>query len=168
PACIVCTEFFNEVCIRRARQFGASSFLCKPVRRQSLYDAIIESVNAMGDALMECDIPIVEPRKARATAIADYLAARGIPRQSYGFRFLCDAVTISRQNPGALTAVTKSLYPEIARINESTPARVERDIRSAILHAYRHSNLRVNGARPTNREFIQLLADQSFDSVELI
>jgi len=91
------------------------------------------------------------------------LAASGIPRQSFGYRYLCDAVAIVRRNPASLSAITKLLYPEIARINASTPARVERDIRSAIFYAHRHFDLQINGSRPTNREFIQLLTDQALD-----
>lgn len=160
PAFIVCTEFCNEVSIRRARQYGACCFLCKPVSRQALYDAIVESVNAMGRALMDDENPKVEPSRGAVAAIKSFLAASGIPRQSFGYRYLCDAAAIARRNPESLSAVTKLLYPEIARINASTPARVERDIRSAIFYAHQHFNLQIHGSRPTNREFIQLLADQ--------
>jgi two-component system response regulator (stage 0 sporulation protein A) len=163
PAFIVCTEFGNEVCIRRAHQYGACCFLCKPVSRQALYDAIVESVNVMGRALMSDESAKPEPPRGANVAIKAFLAASGIPRQSFGYRYLCDAAAIARQNPASLSAITKLLYPEIARINASTPARVERDIRTAIYYAYQHFNLQVNGSRPTNREFIQLMTDQAHD-----
>lgn len=163
PAFIICTSFCSEVCIRRARQYGACYFLCKPIARQALYDAIVESSNTMESALITDEDPKTEPPKSANETIKSFLAASGIPRQSIGYRYLCDAATITQQNPAILSAITKHLYPEIARINASTPTRVERDIRSAIYYAYQHFNLRVNGSRPTNREFIQLLADRARD-----
>lgn len=161
PSFIVCTEFCNEVCIRRARQWGASGFLSKPISRLALYDTIVESVNVMGRALTDCTNPIPPPAKEPGADIRALLTSSGIPKQSYGYRYLCDAVSIASQNPASLSAITKNLYPEIARINASTPARVERDIRTAISYAHQHFDLKINGSRPTNREFIQLLTDHA-------
>jgi DNA-binding NarL/FixJ family response regulator len=62
PVFIVCTEFCNEVSIRRARQYGASCFLSKPVSRQALYDAIVESVNSIAHSLLEEKHPTNELR----------------------------------------------------------------------------------------------------------
>lgn len=161
PVFIICTEFCNEVGIRRARQYGACCFLCKPVSAQALYDAIVECVKVQGDALI-AEETAKSQSECACTTIKSFLAESGIPKQSYGYRYLCDAVTIAQQNPASLTAITKQLYPEIARINASTPARVERDIRSAIRYAHQHFNLRINGTRPTNREFIQILTDHAY------
>ncbi len=165
PAFIICTEFCNEICIRRARQYGACCFLCKPVARQALYDAIVESVHVMGRALTGEESAKPEPEKNNGPSVTEFLAASGIPKQSIGYRYICDAVAIAVQNPSSLTSITKLLYPEIARINASTPARVERDIRSAIFYAHQHFNLQINGSRPTNREFIQLAADQAYQQL---
>ncbi len=168
PAFIVCTEFTNEVCIHRASQYGACYFLCKPVARHVLYDAIVDSVNAMGLDLTNEVPTIAEVTKSTDEMISNFLASSGIPKQSSGYRYLCDAAAIVGKNPSILSALTKLLYPEIARMNKSTPARVERNIRSAIFHAYRHNNLQINGSRPTNREFIQMLTDQMNESTSSI
>jgi DNA-binding NarL/FixJ family response regulator len=85
PVFIVCTDFCNEVSIRRAFKYGASSFLCKPVTRQSIYDAIVTSVNSLAHSKVTVEHPLIEPQQTIRSAIAAFLSERGIPRQSAGY-----------------------------------------------------------------------------------
>ena len=73
--------------------------------------------------------------------------------------------------PEYINAVTKRLYPEIAKRNGTTASRVERAIRHAIEVAWGRGELdtlnslfgyTVNGGKgkPTNSEFIALIADK--------
>ena len=70
-----------------------------------------------------------------------------------------------------INAVTKVLYPEVARRYNTTPSRVERAIRHAIEVAWDRGNVEVleqyfgytiNSSRgkPTNSEFIAMIADK--------
>ena len=73
--------------------------------------------------------------------------------------------------PEYINAVTKRLYPEIAKKNGTTASRVERAIRHAIEVAWDRGDLdtlqRFFGytvsntkGKPTNSEFIALIADK--------
>ena len=70
-----------------------------------------------------------------------------------------------------INSVTKVLYPTIARKYETTPSRVERAIRHAIEVAWSRGNsdtmhelfgytLQQGKLKPTNSEFIALIADK--------
>ena len=70
-----------------------------------------------------------------------------------------------------INAITKVLYPQVAKAFETTPSRVERAIRHAIEVAWDRGDLEtlqsffgytVSNAKgkPTNSEFIALIADR--------
>lgn len=70
-----------------------------------------------------------------------------------------------------LSAITKILYPTIAKRNKTTPSRVERAIRHAIEVAWSRGNMEVINSmfsytvctgkgKPTNSEFMALIADR--------
>ena len=70
-----------------------------------------------------------------------------------------------------LSAVTKELYPAIAKKNKTTPSRVERAIRHAIEVAWNRGKIETinslfgytvaeDKGKPTNSEFIAIVADK--------
>ena len=70
-----------------------------------------------------------------------------------------------------LNFITKVLYPEIAKFFKTTPSRVERAIRHAIEVAWDRGNIEIlnsyfgytidsNKGKPTNSEFIAMIADK--------
>lgn len=156
PAFIVCTDFYNEVCIRRARKYGASAFLCKPVYTPSVVDAIIESCSEKCGGISGDDIESEMGRSSEG--VYEKLIDMGVSQDCEGFRYLCDAVDIVRRQPEAISAVTKVIYPELAKMNGTTAACAERNIRTAVQKAFRNGGLRINGRRPTNKEMIEYLA----------
>lgn len=69
-----------------------------------------------------------------------------------------------------INSVTKLLYPTIAKMNNTTSSRVERAIRHAIevawdrgdvdvLNSYFGYTIRNSRGKPTNSEFIAMIAD---------
>ena len=92
--------------------------------------------------------------------------------QSFTFRIF----SLRRQAPlllaaGQANAITKVLYPQVAKTFQTTPSRVERAIRHAIEVAWDRGDLdtlqRFFGytvsntkGKPTNSEFIALIADK--------
>ncbi|MGD9560390.1 MAG: sporulation initiation factor Spo0A C-terminal domain-containing protein [Oscillospiraceae bacterium] len=95
----------------------------------------------------------------------------GVPAHIKGYRFLRDAILMVTENPALINAVTKLLYPDIARNHATTASRVERAIRHAIevawdrgdieiLNFYFGSTVHSLRGKPTNSEFIAMLADR--------
>ena len=94
----------------------------------------------------------------------------GIPAHIKGYHYLRDAIMMAVEDMDVLNAITKIMYPEVAKKNHTTSSRVERAIRHAIEVAWNRGKVDVldrlfgytvsNGkGKPTNSEFIALIAD---------
>ncbi len=103
--------------------------------------------------------------------VTDILHSMGVPANIKGYRYLRDAIIISVYDVGVLTTITKSLYPLIAERNNATVVQVERAIRHAIevswfrgeystIYAFFGYTVENKKGRPTNSEFIALVADK--------
>ena len=95
----------------------------------------------------------------------------GVPAHIKGYQYLREAIIITVQDMDVINAVTKVLYPEVARRFGTTASRVERAIRHAIEVAWDRGDLEtlqkyfgytVSNAKgkPTNSEFIAMIADR--------
>lgn len=95
----------------------------------------------------------------------------GVPAHIKGYLYLREAITIVIDDMDYLGAVTKELYPAVAEKFNTTPSRVERAIRHAIEVAWNRGSIenidRIfsytvhnNKGKPTNSEFIALVADK--------
>ena len=95
----------------------------------------------------------------------------GVPAHIKGYLYLREAILMVIHDVDLLGAVTKELYPLIAEKYNTTPSRVERAIRHAIEVAWSRGNvdvvnslfgytIDVNRGKPTNSEFIAMIADK--------
>lgn len=89
----------------------------------------------------------------------------GIRSNIKGYNYIKTAITLAYNDSTILESVTKRLYPDIAKIYNTTASRVERAIRHAIEIAWMNGNVDVindifgysvcaDKAKPTNSEFI--------------
>ena len=103
--------------------------------------------------------------------VTEILHQIGVPAHIKGYQFLRDAILLTAADPDYINAVTKRLYPQIAKQNGTTASRVERAIRHAIEVAWDRGDVEVlNGyfgytihnlrGKPTNSEFIAMIADK--------
>lgn len=95
----------------------------------------------------------------------------GIPAHIKGYQYIREGIMMSVKDPEILNYITKYLYPTIAKKYRTTTSSVERAIRHAIEVAWNRGKLdameelfgySVNSGKgkPTNSEFIALLADK--------
>ncbi len=95
----------------------------------------------------------------------------GVPAHIKGYLYLRTAILMAVSNMDVLNAVTKQLYPDIAKEHGTTATRVERAIRHAIEVAWERGNIdmihdlfgytiQADKGKPTNSEFIALMADR--------
>ncbi len=94
-----------------------------------------------------------------------------MPAHIKGYQYLREAILIAVADMDVINAVTKVLYPEVAKRFNTTASRVERAIRHAIEVAWDRGDLEtlqkyfgytvsnVKG-KPTNSEFIAMIADR--------
>jgi len=91
----------------------------------------------------------------------------GVPAHLKGYRYLRTAIGMVAADMDLLSAITKELYPAIAKQNNTTPSSVERAIRNAIDAAWNRGRFetldRLFGytvRKPTNSEFISIISDK--------
>ena len=95
----------------------------------------------------------------------------GVPAHIKGYQYVREAIILAVQDMDVINAVTKVLYPEVARRYNTTPSRVERAVRHAIETAWDRGDLETlqryfgytvsnTKGKPTNSEFIAMIADR--------
>ena len=113
-----------------------------------------------------------EPEKqALAQKVTNIIHEIGVPAHIKGYQYLRRAIEMAVNDAGVINAVTKVLYPMVAKEFDTTASRVERAIRHAIEVAWDRGDLEtlqryfgytVSNAKgkPTNSEFIAMIADK--------
>ena len=102
--------------------------------------------------------------------VTDLIHELGIPAHIKGYHYLRDSIMMAVDDMDVLNAVTKVLYPTVAKRYQTTPSRVERAIRHAIEVSWSRGKLdtlqelfaytvSTGKGKPTNSEFIALIAD---------
>lgn len=103
--------------------------------------------------------------------ISDIMREIGVPAHIKGYEYLRESIKLVIGKPDLIHAVTKELYPTIAKNNLTTPSRVERAIRHAIEVAWDRGDVDVlssyfgytilnSRGKPTNSEFIAMISDK--------
>lgn len=102
--------------------------------------------------------------------VTKFLRELGIPAHIKGYMYAREAIVMAVKDPHLIDAITKELYPLVAKKFSTTSSRVERAIRHAIECAWDRGDwevfLRIFGhtvnshkGKPTNSEFVALIAD---------
>lgn len=174
PSFIVVTAVGQERITEDAFNKGAMYYIMKPFNNDMILERI-KQVNGKSKGMplhamdnytsveKEEEIPL----EARVT---DMIHEIGIPAHIKGYHYLRDAIMMAVEDMDVLNAVTKVLYPTVAKHHQTTASRVERAIRHAIEVAWSRGKLDTlddlfgytvsNGkGKPTNSEFIALIAD---------
>lgn len=105
------------------------------------------------------------------TLVTGVIHEIGVPAHIKGYQYLREAIILAVEDMDVINAITKVLYPQVAKTFQTTPSRVERAIRHAIEVAWDRGDLdtlqRFFGytvsntkGKPTNSEFIALIADK--------
>lgn len=103
--------------------------------------------------------------------VTDMIHEIGVPAHIKGYQYLREAIMMSVEDSEMLSSITKVLYPSIAKKYQTTSSRVERAIRHAIEVAWSRGRMETLDAlfgytintgkgKPTNSEFIALIADK--------
>ncbi len=156
--------FQNEDIERQIAQSGFQFYFLKPFDVDAFAHRILVN-NGRGASA----IPLQTLQDE--DMVTDMLRNIGVPAHIKGYRFLRGAIMMVVEDPSLINAVTKILYPDIAREHQTTSPRVERAIRHAIevawdrgdletLNHYFGSTVHSHRGKPTNSEFIAMLADR--------
>lgn len=174
PDFIVVTAVGQERITEDAFRKGASYYIMKPFNNEMVLNRIenanhlirheMKTQSAQGLKMEEAPEVNLENR------VTDMIHEIGIPAHIKGYHYLRDAIIMAVEDMDVLNAITKVLYPTVAKMHQTTASRVERAIRHAIEVAWSRGKLDTlddlfgytvsNGkGKPTNSEFIALIAD---------
>ena len=109
------------------------------------------------------------PPRCPREEIEKILVEIGVPAHVKGFLYSLEAIAVAVEDEDALEAITKVLYPQVAKTCQTTSSRVERAIRHAVelawdrgdlevLQKYFGNTISITKGKPTNSEFIAMLS----------
>ena len=174
-AAVVLTGFVNSRVVAEAAELGAAYFISKPCDTGELLSRIRQCAQTSRQtrpALLRRGTPGTPARSEPSleSVVTEIIHEIGVPAHIKGYQYLREAIILTINDMDSINAVTKVLYPEVARKFATTPSRVERAIRHAIEVAWDRGDVEtlqkffgytVSGikGKPTNSEFIAMIAD---------
>ena len=171
PAFIIVSMVSNQNIFVEAAHAGADLCLLKPYNIDSLCQHIHSLVRGRGADLDGAEIAPGEDKTPDIeTQVTKIIHQIGVPAHIKGYQYLRTAILLTVRDSEMINSVTKILYPSVAKKYQTTTSRVERAIRHAIevawdrgdvdtLNAYFGYTIQNNRGKPTNSEFIAMIAD---------
>ena len=175
PCSILVLSYFTHSCVAdQVAAKGASYYMMKPCRTSS----VMEWIRLLGSQHWAEEggaraVPAQAPvsRQSLESLVTSIIHDIGVPAHIKGYQYLREAIIMTVEDMDVINAVTKILYPEVAKKFGTTASRVERAIRHAIEVAWDRGDLETlqkyfgytvsnSKGKPTNSEFIAMIADR--------
>ena len=169
PTFILTSPINKQSILMEATEAGADLCLLKPFEPSSLV-AHIDSISRRrrgNDSIRTERLSELPDMEAHVTKIIHQI---GVPAHIKGYQYLRCAILMTIDDSDIINSVTKVLYPTVAKKYQTTTSRVERAIRHAIevawdrgdvdtLNSYFGYTIQNSRGKPTNSEFIAMIAD---------
>lgn len=165
---IVLSNFDNAVLEKEVLNAGAAYFALKPFNSKNLAERIYNILSGR-----KTESSVVKPfnNNSVEVTVTEILHQIGVPAHIKGYHYLRESIIMSINTPEVINAVTKQLYPAVAKKYSTTSSRVERAIRHAIevawdrgdveiLNSYFGYTIHTGRGKPTNSEFIAMISDK--------
>lgn len=178
PRTIILSAVGQETITQKSINLGAEYYIVKPFS----FDILLKRINQLAGNDTQEDGKLNYARTINSSknqllhedlevAITNIIHEVGVPAHIKGYHYLRDAIMMVVDDMDLLGAVTKELYPAIAKKNNTTPSRVERAIRHAIEVAWNRGKIETidqlfgytvqhDKGKPTNSEFIAIISDK--------
>jgi len=178
PKIIILTAFGQESLTHQAMTLGVDYFILKPFdldilskRIHSLTQDTVATQPQFSSSAAQSVTSAVASEHNLFAEVTKVMHQIGIPAHVKGYQYIREAIIMVVEDVSLLGAVTKELYPGIAKKYDTASPRVERGIRHAIELAWERGHtdtlkqifgysLNIDRQKPTNSEFIALLADK--------
>ncbi|MDV2885539.1 sporulation transcription factor Spo0A [Alkalihalophilus pseudofirmus] len=179
PNIIMLTAFGQEDVTKKAVDLGASYYVLKPFDMEVLISNIREIGGTKRSFVQKSSSTLSFAQSNHSNdrsfnldaSITNIIHEIGVPAHIKGYMYLREAITMVYNDIELLGSITKVLYPDIAKKFNTTSSRVERAIRHAIEVAWSRGNIDSisslfgytvshTKAKPTNSEFIAMVADK--------
>lgn len=170
---VVMSTFTSPTLEREVMTAGASYFVIAPFEAQPLAERIKEVCGIASNVSHKITVPgqTATMPVSLEVQVTEILHQIGVPAHIKGYHYLRDAIIMAVETPDIINAVTKQLYPSVAKRYDTTSSRVERAIRHAIevawdrgdvdvLNSYFGYTIHNTRGKPTNSEFIAMISDK--------
>ena len=168
PAVLATSGFITDYVASSAANLGVQYLMLKPCDMSALAERLEE---LRGGQIQRAPQPRTGGKPNIESMVTSIIHEIGVPAHIKGYQYLREAIIIAVNDMDVINAITKVLYPQVAKAFQTTPSRVERAIRHAIEVAWDRGDLdtlqRFFGytvsntkGKPTNSEFIALIADK--------
>ncbi len=169
PIFIVVSSVSNQNLFVQASEAGADLCLPKPINLSSLCNHIESLIAGRQNDLVKA-AGATEKSPDIESQVTQIIHQIGVPAHIKGYQYLRTAILLTVQDNDIINSVTKVLYPSVAKKYSTTTSRVERAIRHAIevawdrgdvdtLNSYFGYTIQQGRGKPTNSEFIAMIAD---------
>ena len=166
---IVLSALSSDTFIKKTMSLGVDYYMLKPVNFDVLVKRIVDLFE--NDTQSGIVVSKNDSEKEIEEKITNIFITVGIPAHIKGYQFLREAIKLAMENPDIINSITKKLYPSIAERFDTSASKVERAIRHAIEVAWNRGKIEninsifgltvyANNEKPTNGEFIALVADK--------
>ena len=171
PDILVISSFLTDYAAMQAVSMGVRYLMLKPCD----FNAVLQRLAEIRDTPQGGNGVLMLPKKQQEinveAMVTSIIHEIGVPAHIKGYQYLREAIIIAVSDMEVINAITKVLYPQVARTFSTTPSRVERAIRHAIEVAWDRGDLETlqrffgytvsnTKGKPTNSEFIALIADK--------
>ena len=180
PVCIMMSAVGQEMVTTRSMALGAQYYIIKPFEMDILTKRIRDLLGA-AEVGIKTNINantnitsmkyINKPRPSLEAMVTNIIHEVGVPAHIKGYQYLRDGIMMVVEDIEIINQITKQLYPDLAKKYKTTPSRVERAIRHAIEVGWGRGQIETvenifgytvnaNKGKPTNSEFIAMIADK--------
>ena len=170
PIVFAMCSFDNPLLESQTLEKGASYYFIKPFQVDMLAKRIVQ-FTGFHSASLPTNIATPVNYNELEVMVTDIIHQIGVPAHIKGYHYLREAIMLSVNNPEIINSITKQLYPTVAKKFQTTSSRVERAIRHGIevawdrgnvdvLNSYFGYTIHVGRGKPTNSEFIAMIADK--------
>lgn len=171
PMFVIISTFTNPNLEREVMMGGASYFAVYPFDPEGLAERI-KQLYSMDRIKPNVKATVQqESEPSLEIQVTEILHQIGVPAHIKGYHYLRDSIIMAIETPEIINAVTKQLYPSVAKKYNTTASRVERAIRHAIevawdrgdvdiLNSYFGYTIHNTRGKPTNSEFIAMISDR--------
>lgn len=171
PVTLVTSNFMTEYVAVMTNSLGVQYFMMKPCDPAAVAERVCEMCEAENLHNKSMQQPSKRPEVNVEAMVTSIIHEIGVPAHIKGYQYLREAIMIAVDDMEVINAITKVLYPQVAKTFSTTPSRVERAIRHAIEVAWDRGDLETlqrffgytvsnTKGKPTNSEFIALIADK--------
>ena len=170
PSFVILTQVSTPSVLMEANRAGASLCMPKPIDYDTFSDKIDMILKNRSNSSASSDKNDAADKIDMETQVTRIIHQIGVPAHIKGYQYLRTAILMTISDNDVINSVTKVLYPSVAKKYQTTTSRVERAIRHAIevawargdvdtLNSYFGYTIQNSRGKPTNSEFIAMIAD---------